>query len=58
MKLNGRYQNPITVFKSLPPGDPIPDDLMPAFFAERDRLFQDMNTRLLTTRTANKPNNN
>jgi len=59
MRQNGQYKNPILVFRSLPPGDPIPKDLMPAFFAERDRLFQELDGRLTaTSRNANRPNNN
>lgn len=42
MQKNGRYVNPIDEIRSMPAGDPIPDDLMDAFFAERDRLFQQM----------------
>jgi murein DD-endopeptidase MepM/ murein hydrolase activator NlpD len=47
MRKDGRYKNPVDVFRSLPPGDPIPDALMGAFFAERDRLFQEMRDQLL-----------
>jgi murein DD-endopeptidase MepM/ murein hydrolase activator NlpD len=57
MKLNGAYRNPLIVFRSLPPGDPIPASLMPAFFAERDRLFQDLDGRLSTSRNALRPDN-
>lgn len=61
MKLNGVYKNPLAVFRSLPPGDPIPADVMPAFFTERDRLFAALDTELkaniAATRGAIRPNN-
>ena len=64
MQKNGRYVNPIVVFRSLPPGDPIPDGLMDAFFAERDRLFGALDQRLAVrtappnTRRAHDPEHN
>jgi len=60
MQKNGQYVNPLNVFRSLPPGDPIPDELMDAFFAERDRLFEQMNSQILAksnSRSAHLPNN-
>ncbi|MEZ5316406.1 MAG: M23 family metallopeptidase [Vicinamibacterales bacterium] len=56
MKKNGAYVNPLNVFRSLPPGDPIPATLMPDFFAERDRLFADMDGRIAAARNANAHN--
>jgi murein DD-endopeptidase MepM/ murein hydrolase activator NlpD len=57
MKLNGQYKNPLQVFKSLPPGDPIPAGVMPAFFTERDRLFAELDGQIAPTRSAVRPNN-
>lgn len=57
MKLNGQYRNPLEVFRSLPPGDPIPADVMPAFFTERDRLFAELDGQIAATRSAVRPNN-
>jgi murein DD-endopeptidase MepM/ murein hydrolase activator NlpD len=36
---NGRPLNPLTLLRSLPPGEPIPASLLPQFAAERDRLM-------------------
>jgi murein DD-endopeptidase MepM/ murein hydrolase activator NlpD len=57
MKLNGQYKNPLQVFKSLAPGDPIPAGVMPAFFTERDRLFAELDGQIAPTRSAVRPNN-
>lgn len=35
----GRFVNPLTVFQSMPPGEPVNAADMPAFERERDRLF-------------------
>lgn len=37
LRKNGTYVNPITEHRRMPPGDPIPSSLMPAFAAERDK---------------------
>jgi murein DD-endopeptidase MepM/ murein hydrolase activator NlpD len=36
---DGKYLNPVTVHRSMPPADPIPADEMAAFEAARDRAF-------------------
>jgi len=37
LRKNGTYVNPLTEHRRMPPGDPIPPSLMPAFTAERGR---------------------
>ena len=39
VKKNGSYLNPVTAHRAMPPGDPIPDDQMPAFVDARDRAL-------------------
>ncbi len=39
VKKNGTAINPLTLLRSLPPGEPIPAKLLPEFSAERDRLL-------------------
>jgi murein DD-endopeptidase MepM/ murein hydrolase activator NlpD len=39
LKRNGAFVNPITVHRSMPPADPIPDAEMIAFVAARDRAL-------------------
>ena len=39
VKLRGAAINPLTLLRSLPPGEPIPAGLMAQFAAERDRLL-------------------
>ena len=39
VRKDGRPINPLTLLRSLPPGEPIPRNLMAAFSAERDRLM-------------------
>mgnify|MGYP001220294408 CR=1 FL=1 len=52
MRQNGRYLNPLTLFRSLPPGDPIPARLMAAFEAERDRLLGEITARVTAAAAA------
>ncbi len=40
VRRNGAYLNPLTVQRSLPPGEPIPTSSLAAFTAERDRVFE------------------
>jgi murein DD-endopeptidase MepM/ murein hydrolase activator NlpD len=60
IRRNGSYLNPVTLFRSLPPGDPIPASRMASFVAERDRLLGELAARALmtvpTTRAVNLPN--
>ena len=39
VKRNGSYLNPVSVLRSMPPGDPIPEDQLPAFMESRDRAL-------------------
>lgn len=57
MKRNGRWVNPLEVFRSLPAGDPIPASQMAAFRAERDRLFAELDARLAAPKPS-RPDNN
>jgi murein DD-endopeptidase MepM/ murein hydrolase activator NlpD len=43
---NGRWVNPLVEFGRMPPGDPIPASVMPAFMALRDQVFAELETRL------------
>lgn len=38
IRKNGMFVNPLVEIRNTPPGDPVPDDHMPAFRALRDRL--------------------
>jgi murein DD-endopeptidase MepM/ murein hydrolase activator NlpD len=44
MKRNGVFVNPLAVHRSMPPADPIPQPLMAAFIAARDRAFLQIST--------------
>jgi len=39
LRRGGLAVNPVTALRSMPPGEPIPADMMPAFLAERDTLL-------------------
>ena len=39
MKKNGRYVNPVTEHRNMPPGEPVAASLMNVFTTERDRYF-------------------
>ena len=39
VRKNGSYLNPVVAHRAMPPGDPIPDDQMPAFVEARDRAL-------------------
>jgi hypothetical protein len=39
VRKNGTPLNPLTLLRALPPGEPIPRNLLAAFTAERDRLL-------------------
>jgi len=39
VKKNGAYLNPVAAHRAMPPGDPIPNDQMPAFVEARDRAL-------------------
>ena len=43
---NGTYINPLTAFRGMPAGEPIPRAQMPAFVAQRDRALAEMRSRL------------
>ena len=57
MKRNGKWVNPLEVFRSLPAGEPIPSSRMSAFKAERDRLFAELDAKLAAAKPA-RPSNN
>jgi murein DD-endopeptidase MepM/ murein hydrolase activator NlpD len=48
VRKNGRFINPLTLHRSLPPGEPIPAGQLPAFQAWRDRVL----ASLVQARTA------
>lgn len=57
LKKNGAYVNPLREYQRMPPGDPIPDGLLPAFEAQRDLLLEELTGRLSgLTRRADSPN--
>lgn len=39
LRLNGKYVNPVTEHKKMPPGDPVPAAMLATFNAERDKVF-------------------
>jgi murein DD-endopeptidase MepM/ murein hydrolase activator NlpD len=53
---NGRWVNPLVEFGKMPPGDPIPASLMPAFTALRDSVFAELQARLADHQRAARPN--
>jgi len=59
MKKNGAYVNPLLEHRRMPPGDPIAEDQLDAFRAERDRLLAELADRrqFVLTRRANVPDN-
>jgi murein DD-endopeptidase MepM/ murein hydrolase activator NlpD len=59
MKKSGVYVNPLLEHRRMPPGEPIADDQMDAFFIERDRLLAELADRRVSTltRRANVPDN-
>jgi murein DD-endopeptidase MepM/ murein hydrolase activator NlpD len=59
MKKNGAYVNPLREHRRMPPGEPIADEHLDAFFAERDLLLSELADRRLSalTRRANVPDN-
>jgi murein DD-endopeptidase MepM/ murein hydrolase activator NlpD len=46
---NGAFVNPLIVQRSLPPGDPIPDGLLPAFYSARDNTMRQLSGTLLAS---------
>jgi hypothetical protein len=42
VRKNGTPLNPLTLLRALPPGEPIPRNLMAEFSAERDKLFDQL----------------
>lgn len=46
IKKNGVYVDPVAELARMPPGDPIAADELPAFGAVRDRILQELTTRL------------
>jgi murein DD-endopeptidase MepM/ murein hydrolase activator NlpD len=46
LKKNGTHVNPVVEHRNMPPGVPIPAEMMPAFLAERDALLGTMRTTL------------
>jgi len=58
MKKSGAYVNPLLEHRRMPPGEPIAEDKLEAFFAERDRLLAELTElRPALTRRANVPDN-
>lgn len=59
MKKNGAYVNPLVEHRRMPPGEPISEENLPAFMAERDRLLVELaeRRRLGLTRATNVPDN-
>lgn len=55
IKRNGKYLNPLTLHRSLPPGEPIPATMRAEFDAERERLTQQMSTTLLVSTQPARP---
>ena len=47
IRKNGTFVNPLVEHRNLPPGDPIPDDQLAAFFEARDQALD----RLLSPRS-------
>jgi murein DD-endopeptidase MepM/ murein hydrolase activator NlpD len=39
IRKNGTFVNPLLEHRNLPPGDPVPDEQLEAFFAARDRAL-------------------
>lgn len=48
MRRNGKYLNPLQLFRSLPPGEPIPAARMDAFHEHRDRLLGELDQAVAT----------
>jgi murein DD-endopeptidase MepM/ murein hydrolase activator NlpD len=46
LKKNGRWVNPVTEHRNMPPGEPIPTDRMPAFLEASERLMTDLRQAL------------
>lgn len=42
LKKNGVFINPLTAHRAMPPGEPVPPALMPAFVVARDRVLADL----------------
>jgi murein DD-endopeptidase MepM/ murein hydrolase activator NlpD len=59
MKKKGAYVNPLLEHRRMPPGEPIADEHLDAFFVERDLLLAELADRRLSalTRRANVPDN-
>jgi len=47
LRQGGIAVNPVTALRNMPPGKPIPADMMADFLAERDQLLATLNTTLL-----------
>jgi murein DD-endopeptidase MepM/ murein hydrolase activator NlpD len=43
---NGVYVNPMTAFRNMPAGEPIPADALPSFMRERDEALAEIESRL------------
>jgi murein DD-endopeptidase MepM/ murein hydrolase activator NlpD len=48
---NGVYVNPVTAFRGMPEGDPIPADRLDEFGRRRDTLLLELQTRLAASET-------
>lgn len=59
MKKNGAYVNPLLEHRRMPPGEPIAEDQLEAFHADRDRLLAELADlrQSVLTRRANVPDN-
>ena len=42
LKRNGAFLNPLVVQRSLPPGDPIPGELLASFYDDRDNTLRQL----------------
>jgi murein DD-endopeptidase MepM/ murein hydrolase activator NlpD len=49
---NGMFLNPLVVQRSLPPGDPIPPDLLAAFYESRDDKLRQLSPVVTAAPTA------
>jgi murein DD-endopeptidase MepM/ murein hydrolase activator NlpD len=55
LKRDGRFVNPLVEHSRMPPGEPIPEVLLDAFFASRDTLRERLSTTLLADASQKKP---
>jgi hypothetical protein len=48
IRKNGVFVNPVLERQRMPPGEPIPDNLLDQFRSSRDRVLGDLTRRLLS----------